>query len=102
MDSNPPDIQRILIVDDLANNIVGIEAILCDLENIETDSAEGGFEAIEKMKHQDYDLVLVDVQMPGMDSSWRKSSVRARISMTPQLSSSPQTISMSKMPRRPL
>lgn len=67
MSSHSPEPQRILIVDDLANNIVGIEAILSDLENIETDSAEGGFEAIEKMKEQDYDLVLVDVQMPGMD-----------------------------------
>jgi CheY-like chemotaxis protein len=42
---NPPEIQRILIVNDLANNIVGIEAILGNLKNVETDAADGSFEA---------------------------------------------------------
>jgi two-component system, sensor histidine kinase and response regulator len=56
---------RILIVDDLAENIALMETIL-QLEGYEIDVASSGLEAIERVRHQRPDLVLLDVMMPGM------------------------------------
>lgn len=57
---------RILLVED---NKINQEIILGLLEGsgIEIDTAENGREAIEKVRSKDYDLILMDVQMPVMD-----------------------------------
>ncbi len=56
----------ILIVDDKRENIIPLKKIL-DLHNIEADSAESGEEALRKILKQEYALIIMDVQMPGMD-----------------------------------
>lgn len=57
---------KILIVDDEDIVIKGTMKIL-QRENYELDSAYNGSEALEKMKTKDYDLVITDLMMPGMN-----------------------------------
>ena len=57
---------RILVVDDTPQNIRLIELYLRETE-FEVDSAAGGHEAIERAAHGAYDLILLDVVMPGID-----------------------------------
>jgi signal transduction histidine kinase len=56
----------ILIVDDKPENIFSLKTIL-QLNNFETDTASSGEEALKKVLKHDYALVILDVQMPGMD-----------------------------------
>lgn len=56
----------ILIVDDLRANILVLKKIL-ELHNLAVDTAESGEEALKKILKNDYFLVILDVQMPGMD-----------------------------------
>lgn len=56
----------ILIVDDRSENILPLKKIL-ELHNFETDSAESGEEALKKILSHSYSLIILDVQMPGMD-----------------------------------
>jgi CheY-like chemotaxis protein len=57
---------RLFVVDDIAEN----RAILTrrfQRHGFEITEAEDGFRALE-LAHQDFDLVLLDVMMPGIDS----------------------------------
>ncbi|MFP5438196.1 MAG: response regulator [Bacteroidia bacterium] len=56
----------ILIVDDQRENILPLQKIL-ELHNIPSDSASSGEEALIKILKIEYQLVILDVQMPGMD-----------------------------------
>ncbi len=57
---------RILLADDNPANVYLIEAMLrADRHRI--DVVEDGLLAVERLRHQRYDLVLMDVQMPGLD-----------------------------------
>ena len=58
--------QSILIVDDELNirELVKKYAIF---DNFESDTATNGIEAIEMCKHNDYDLVIMDIMMPELD-----------------------------------
>lgn len=56
----------ILIVDDIRANILALKKVL-ELHGLEADSAESGEEALKKILKQDYSLIIMDVQMPGMD-----------------------------------
>lgn len=56
----------ILIVDDLPENIVALESIL-DEPGLHLVSARSGNEALQVMLELDAALILLDVQMPGMD-----------------------------------
>jgi PAS domain S-box-containing protein len=57
---------RLLLVEDVAINRELVKTVLAPFD-IEIDTAEDGAEAIEAFRLGDYDLVLMDVQMPGMD-----------------------------------
>lgn len=57
---------RILIVDDNKINVLLVKQFF-KLWNIESDKAENGLIAVEKVQQKDYDLVLMDLQMPVMD-----------------------------------
>ena len=57
---------KILIVDDEE----GIRSIIreyCKNSNFITDEAETGKEALQKLKENDYDLLILDIMMPEMD-----------------------------------
>ncbi|TRW27326.1 response regulator [Flavobacterium zepuense] len=56
----------VLIVDDIRANILALQKIL-ELHNIPVDSAESGEEALKKILKTTYSLIIMDVQMPGMD-----------------------------------
>lgn len=56
----------ILIVDDIRANILALKKVL-QLHGLEADSAESGEEALKKILKKDYSLIIMDVQMPGMD-----------------------------------
>ncbi len=56
----------ILIVDDSPENIFSLKTLL-ELHNFPTDSASGGEEALRKVLKNSYALIILDVQMPGMD-----------------------------------
>ncbi len=56
----------ILIVDDKPENILSLRRTL-ELAGFEVDGAESGEEALKKVLRQDYALIILDVQMPGMD-----------------------------------
>ncbi|NIJ54299.1 hybrid sensor histidine kinase/response regulator [Dyadobacter arcticus] len=56
----------ILIVDDRPENILPLKKIL-ELHDFQTDSAESGEEALKKILNTSYSVIIMDVQMPGMD-----------------------------------
>ena len=57
---------RILVVDDTPENIRLIELYLRDTE-FEVESATSGYEAIERAMNGSFELILLDVVMPGID-----------------------------------
>ena len=64
--SGPAAPARILIVDDIADN----RAILLrrfQRQGFEVVEADGGLKALELIDCQEFDLVLLDVMMPGID-----------------------------------
>ena len=56
----------ILIVYDIRANIIALKKTL-ELHNIDVDTAESGEEALKKILKTDYCLIIMDVQMPGLD-----------------------------------
>jgi PAS domain S-box-containing protein len=73
---------HILIVDDKVNNIYALEQILSKPDR-ELISVTNGNEALKVALNQEIDLILLDVQMPGMDgfevAKILKSNKRTRI-----------------------
>ncbi len=58
--------KKILIVDDEPDAIYIVEGILSDIEGIDTISAENGEKGLEKARQEKPDMIILDVQMPGM------------------------------------
>lgn len=56
----------VLIVDDIKANIIALKKTL-ELHNIDVDTAESGEEALKKILKTNYCLIIMDVQMPGLD-----------------------------------
>lgn len=56
----------ILIVDDIPANLIALKKVL-ELHGLAVDAAQSGEEALLKSLKKDYSLVILDVQMPGMD-----------------------------------
>src|SRR5262245_31674545 len=56
----------VLLVDDVPANLVALEALLADLE-CETVRASSGNDALRQLLKREFAVMLVDVQMPGMD-----------------------------------
>lgn len=58
-------IKILLAEDNKINQLVAVKFL--DRFGFKSDIANNGKEAVEKMKNNDYDLVLMDIQMPEMD-----------------------------------
>lgn len=58
---------RVLIVDDNSINRRVLQRLLMNLGLARTETAGGGAEAIQRVSEAEYDLVLMDVQMPEID-----------------------------------
>ncbi|RZK49001.1 MAG: hybrid sensor histidine kinase/response regulator [Pedobacter sp.] len=56
----------ILIVDDTPENLISLRKVL-EKHNFEVDEASSGEEALKKILKKSYVLIILDVQMPGMD-----------------------------------
>ena len=75
------DIQNVLIVDDNLNNQIILQEFL-SIKNIKSDIASNGLEALEKIKKNIYDLVIMDYQMPEMDGLTAIEKIRNTIGRT--------------------
>lgn len=57
---------RVLLVDDIDSNRIVVMNILRRF-SMRIDTASNGLEAIEQLKNNDYDIILMDLAMPEMD-----------------------------------
>ena len=71
------DRARILLVDDRPENLLALEAILSSL-NQTLVRASSGEEALRALLKDEYALILLDVQMPGMDGFETAAQIKAR------------------------
>jgi signal transduction histidine kinase/DNA-binding NarL/FixJ family response regulator/HPt (histidine-containing phosphotransfer) domain-containing protein len=67
---------HVLVVDDTTVNLAVALGFLRK-HNISADTAESGAEAIEMVRKKEYDLVLMDHMMPGMDGNEATQRIRA-------------------------
>lgn len=67
--------KRILAVDDSPDNLTLIAMFLRD-SGAELSYADSGNKAIGEVKKQDFDIILMDVQMPGMDGHQATEEIR--------------------------
>lgn len=68
---------RVLLVDDHPANLVALEALLADMESLITVKANSGPEALRAVLRDDFAVILLDVQMPGMDGFETAKLIRA-------------------------
>ncbi len=71
-DTRPP---RVLCVDDNPANLLLLETLLIDMGG-EVEAVSSGPEALEAVKHKSFDMVFMDVQMPGMDGRQTTEAIR--------------------------
>ena len=57
---------RILVVDDNSMNLAVVKGFLKPIK-VQIDTAESGFACLDMLKEKNYDLLLLDHMMPGMD-----------------------------------
>ncbi len=71
----PPKRPRVLIVDDNEVNRA-VSAAVCDAAGFQYEFATNGFEAVDAVARCTFDLVLMDIYMPGMDGLAAAEAIR--------------------------
>ena len=67
----------ILLVDDNPNNLLALEATLANINGRFVKASSGG-EALKCLLHQDFALIILDIQMPDMDGFETAAMIRGR------------------------
>ncbi len=75
--SKPRPPPKVLIVDDRPDNLLVLEAILAALP-CELVRAGSGQEALRRLLHDEFAVILLDVQMPGLDGYETARAVKGR------------------------
>ena len=68
---------KILLVDDRPENLLALEAILGTLDQVLVRAASGE-EALRALLKEDFALILLDVQMPGLDGFETAAQIKGR------------------------
>jgi signal transduction histidine kinase len=77
---------QILIVDDDPALLEALpEALRLRMNGLEIDTCESGFAALAKIKEHDYDVIVSDIKMPGMDGLRLLSEIKELRPGTPTL-----------------
>ncbi|MEI7685652.1 MAG: sigma-54 dependent transcriptional regulator [Planctomycetota bacterium] len=71
-------VQRILIVEDLADSRTSLQELFTMALGLEVDTAENGLEALEMLEQRPYSLVVTDLRMPKMDGMKLIEEIQAR------------------------
>lgn len=71
-------VAKILIVDDHPANLLALEAILAPVPGLQLIRAMSGPEALKRLLEHDVALILMDVQMPGLDGPQTAKIVKER------------------------
>ncbi|MEG4395042.1 response regulator [Microcoleus sp. BROC3] len=77
MNLQRPDRVNVLLVDDRPENLVALEAIL-NSPSYNLVQANSGAEALRCLLNEDFAVILLDVQMPGMDGFETATLIRSR------------------------
>lgn len=72
-----PEKVKILVVDDLPDRLLVFESVLEDLEQ-QVVTARSGWEALKLVLQDEYAVILLDVNMPGMDGLETAAMIRSR------------------------
>lgn len=78
----PLENKSILIVDDSEDNLEIIKLVLCSYGG-DTDIAPNGYEALRRLRQKKYDVILMDIEMPGMNGFQVLDELRKRHDHTP-------------------
>lgn len=70
--------EKILIIDD-DNDIAGLEAYLLKNEGFEIVTSNSGEDALEKIDKEKFDLILMDIMMPGISGVELCAKIREKI-----------------------
>ncbi len=76
-DPSAPEQLRVLMVDDHPENLLALEALLGELHDVQLVRANSGAEALCAVLREDFAVILMDVQMPGMDGFETAERLRA-------------------------
>ncbi|TWC38680.1 multi-sensor hybrid histidine kinase [Pseudomonas sp. SJZ079] len=71
----PSRAPRVLCVDDNPANLLLVQTLLDDM-GAWVSTADNGYQALEQAKQETFDLIFMDVQMPGMDGRQTTEAIR--------------------------